>query len=109
MNVISSSPDGLQLAKLFAERNWPLLARTAANLAARQAQQRGSLLSYWGIGEFMQVPTEVHIDKLRRASQLNDQEANLWLAILQEFTARPYGRVGTEDILAQVNIAHFRA
>ena len=107
MNVISSSPDSLQLMKLFAERNWPLLARTAANLAARQPNN-GEAFRYWGIGEFMQVPTQVHIDKLRRASQLNDQEANLWLTILQEFSARPYGRVGTEDILAQVNIAHFR-
>jgi hypothetical protein len=106
MNV-TNGHDSLQLPKLFAARNWPLLAQTAANLAAQQPDN-GEAFRYWGIGGFMQAPVQAHVDKLLRASQLNDQEANLWLGVLQEFSTRRHGRIGTEDILAQVDIARFR-
>jgi hypothetical protein len=94
-----------RLRTLFSERNWPLLVQTAAGLSARQPDN-GETLRYWGIGEFMQ--TGVVSDKLPRAWLLNDQEAGLWLGVLQEFDRYPQGSVGIEDLLAQVDFEKIR-
>jgi len=94
-----------RLRTLFSERNWPLLLQTAAGLSSRQPDN-GEALRYWGIGELMQMGTVT--DKLIRAWLLNDQEAGLWVGVLQEFDRHPQGSFGIGDLLEQVNFAKIR-
>jgi len=93
------------LRKLYSEQNWPGLTQAAGALASRQPQN-GEALRYLGIAELMTMRGGP--DKLLRAALLNDNEAGLWLGVLQEFSAHPQASVAPGDLPAQVEVARLR-
>jgi Radical SAM superfamily len=103
--VNSPANDLNLLRKLYSEQNWPQLTQAAAAISGRQPQN-GEALRYLGIGELMTMRGGP--DKLLRASLLNDNEAGLWLAVLQEFSAHPPASVAPGDLPAQVEFSKLR-
>jgi len=105
MNVAAGHDSATALRQLYAQHDWPRLAQTAEQMVRLQPQN-GEAWCYWGIGELMQLKGGP--DKLLRASMLGNPDANLWLGMLQEFSAHPQGSVVVSDFPAQIDLARLR-
>jgi len=105
MNVAAGHDGATALRQLYAQHDWQRLAQTAEQVARLQPQN-GEAWCFWGIGELMQLKGGP--DKLLRASMLGNPDANLWLGMLQEFSAHPQGSVVVSDFPAQFDLARLR-